>query len=69
VSGACKHGIEAPRECLVCSEDSPSTPEQRLAAEEWKRDHFRKFIAALNACHDIQTLRALAHRLGYKEGI
>lgn len=37
-------------------------------ATQWKREHALEFYRMLWACDDVQTLRALAHRLGYKEG-
>jgi hypothetical protein len=69
VSETCKHGVTAPRGCLLCEEDSPTTPEQRLEAARWKFEHYQGFINAVWECADVQTLWALAHRLGYKEGM
>lgn len=42
--------------------------EQRKAMQ-WRREHLAAFMLAVRACDDVQTLRALAHRLGYKEGM
>lgn len=42
--------------------------EKLRAATQWKREHALEFYRLVWACDDVQTLRALAHRLGYKEG-
>jgi len=38
------------------------------AADAWLKEHAAGFFSAVLNCDDVQTLRALAHRLGYKEG-
>jgi hypothetical protein len=40
----------------------------RAEAHAWRAEHLGDFVLAVQDCADVQTLRALAHRLGYKEG-
>lgn len=62
---ACKHGIGAPRACLLCVEEKDLEIRDCVA---WRLEHLDGLMRAIRACTDVQTLRALAHRLGYKEG-
>ena len=41
---------------------------QEIEASAWRREHLSAFVLKMIDCDDVQTLRALAHRLGYKEG-
>lgn len=61
---ACQHNIPANRLCLVCASDDGDN----MTADDWRREHLGDFVLAVQKCTDVQTLRALAHRLGYKEG-
>lgn len=56
------------RESNETHQKEEPTPEQRLEAVRWMFVHRQGFLDALSRCYDVQTLRALAHRLGYKEG-
>lgn len=40
----------------------------REDASAWRAKHLDGLMRAIRACTDVQTLRALAHRIGYKEG-
>lgn len=52
----------------LAAELSAEKRKARLEAAVWKAEHTKAFIEAFRACDDVGTLRALAHRLGYKEG-
>lgn len=70
MSETCKHGIKAPRECLVCMDGAQYAKDRELSeCVMWRLEHLDGLMRSIRACTDVQTLRALAHRLGYKEGM
>ena len=69
-NGTCQRegaGVDTGCEMWLCPECRRSL-DANDAADAWLKEHAAGFFSAVLNCDDVQTLRALAHRLGYKEG-